>query len=89
MQTEFLRDRARAQLGQKADATHAVVVSAVSDAVIPFGALVVYDDSDAFLCKVPTTKAHLDRFCRKKEAIFPKYCCAVEVHDYEFQTAPL
>lgn len=61
MQVEFLRERARAQLGQKADAMPAAVVSAVSNAAIPFGALVVYDDSDAFLCKLPTTKTHVDK----------------------------
>jgi len=61
MQLEFLRDRARAQVGQKADATPAVVVSAVCTSAISFGALVVYDDSDAFLCKLPTAKAHVDK----------------------------
>ena len=50
MQTEFLRDRARAQLGQKADATAAMVVSATSSVVIPFGALVVYDDTNRVFC---------------------------------------
>lgn len=61
MQIEFLRDRALAQVGQKADATHAVVVSAVSNAATPFGALVVYDDADAFLCKLPTNKTHMEK----------------------------
>lgn len=61
MQIEFLRDRARAQLGQKVDATPALVVSATSNAVIPFEALVVFDDTDAFLCKVPTAKAHIEK----------------------------
>lgn len=58
---EFPRNRARAQVGQKVDATAATVISATSHAVIPFGALVVYDESDAFLCKVPTSKAHLEK----------------------------
>jgi hypothetical protein len=61
MQIEFLRDRARAQIGQKVDATQALVVSATSNSEISFGALVVYDDSDAFLCKLPTAKAHLEK----------------------------
>jgi hypothetical protein len=61
VQIEFLRDRERAQLGQKVDATASTVVSAISNAVIPFGALVVYEEFDAFLCKLPTTKAHLEK----------------------------
>lgn len=61
MQIEFLRERARAQIGQKADATAATVVSASSSTKIPFGSLVVYDDTDAFLCKLPTIKAHLEK----------------------------
>jgi hypothetical protein len=61
MQIEFLRDRARAQIGQKVDATQALVVSATSNSEISFGDLVVYDDSDAFLCKLPTAKAHLEK----------------------------
>ena len=58
---EFPRDRLRAQLGQKVDATASLIVSATSNAVIPFGALVVYDDADAFLCKLPTVKAHVEK----------------------------
>ncbi|TXG76760.1 hypothetical protein E6Q11_04120 [Candidatus Dojkabacteria bacterium] len=61
IQFEFPRDRMRAQVGQKVDATPSLVVSATSTTVIPFGALVVYDDTDAFLCKLPTTKAHVER----------------------------
>jgi hypothetical protein len=61
MQIEFLRDRAKAQVGQKADSMPAAVVSAVSNTTVPFGTLVVYDDSDAFMCKLPTNKAHIDK----------------------------
>jgi hypothetical protein len=55
-----LRDRARAQCGQKVDATATSVVSAVANSAIPFGALVMYDDTDAFFCKLPIAKAPLD-----------------------------
>jgi len=63
MQIEFLRDRARAQVGQQLDFIKGVAVSAssIGSADIAFGVLVVFDDSDAFLCKLPTTKAHLDK----------------------------
>ncbi len=63
MQIEFLRDRELALVGQKLDSTKGVIVSATSSGLadIAFGALVVFDDSDAFLCKLPTTKAHLDK----------------------------
>lgn len=61
MQIEFLRERAKAQIGQKADSMPAAVVSAVSNSTIPFGALVVFDDSDAFLCKLPTPKVAVDK----------------------------
>jgi hypothetical protein len=61
MQIEFPRDRLRAQLGQKVDATPSMVVSATSNATIPFGALVIYDDIDVFLCKLPVAKAPLDK----------------------------
>lgn len=61
MQIEFLRDRARAQIGQKVDATACTGVSAASNSEIPFGALVVYDEADAFLCKLPTTKAQIEK----------------------------
>lgn len=61
MQIEFPRDRARAVLGQKVDATPSMVVSATSNTKIPFGALVIYDDTDAFMCKLPANKAQLDK----------------------------
>jgi hypothetical protein len=61
IQIEFSRDRLRAQVGQKVDATPLMVVSATSNATIPFGALVVYDESDAFLCKLPANKTQLDK----------------------------
>ena len=53
MQIEFLHERSKAQVGQKFDATSATVVSSHSLAPISFGALVVYDEADAFLCKLP------------------------------------
>lgn len=61
IQIEFPRDRARAQLGQKLDATAALVVSSTSSSAIPFGALVVFDDTDVFMCKLPTLKAHIEK----------------------------
>ena len=61
MQIEFLRERAKAQIGQKADSMPAAVVSAVSNSTIPFGTLVVFDDSDAFLCKLPIPKVPVDK----------------------------
>lgn len=63
MQLGFPRDRERAVIGQKVDAIPAAVISTISNnpAPIPFGALVVFDDSDVFLCKLPTTKAHLEK----------------------------
>jgi len=63
MQIEFLTNKERAQIGQKVDATSAIVISATSnsDKNIPFGSLVVYDETDPFLCKMPSTKAHLDK----------------------------
>ena len=63
IQFEFPRDRERAVVGMKVDATPALMVSATSNGLtaIPFGALVVFDDSDAFLCKLPTTKAHIEK----------------------------
>jgi hypothetical protein len=61
MQIEFPRDRARAQVGQKVDATQALVVSATSNSELPFGVLVIHDDADAFLCKLPTAKAPIDK----------------------------
>jgi hypothetical protein len=61
MQIEFPRDRARAVLGQKVDATPSMVVSATSNTKIPFGVLVIYDDTDAFMCKLPANKTQLDK----------------------------
>lgn len=61
MQTVFPIDRIKTQVGQKVDATQAVVVSAVSNVQIPFGVLVLYDDSDTFLCKLPVPKTALDK----------------------------
>lgn len=61
MQFEFKRDRARAQLGQKVDATPSMVVSSSSNSTIPFGTLVLHDDIDAFMCKLPAPKAPLDK----------------------------
>jgi hypothetical protein len=63
MQIEFLMDRERALIGQKADATPAVVVSTTSHAAssIPFGVLVVFDDNDPLLCKIPTNKTQVDK----------------------------
>ena len=63
MQIEFLTNKERAQIGQKVDATSAIVISATSnsDKHIPFGSLVVYDETDPFLCKLPSTKAHLEK----------------------------
>ena len=61
MQLEFQKDRARAQLGQKLDATAALAVSSTSSSAIPFGALVVFDDTDVFMCKLPMLKAHLEK----------------------------
>src|SRR5271170_1278859 len=61
IQLGFPRDRTRAQFGQKVDATPATVVSAHANTKIPFGMLVMYDDSDAFMCKLPVSKAPLDK----------------------------
>src|SRR5580704_5027759 len=61
IQLGFPKDRTRAQLGQKVDATPATVVSAHSLIKIPFGVLVMYDDSDAFMCKLPLPKVPLER----------------------------
>ena len=60
IQLGFPKDRSRAQLGQKVDATSATVVSAHSLSKIPFGALVIYDDSDAFMCRLPIAKTPLE-----------------------------
>ncbi len=61
IQIESPRDRLRAQVGQKVDAMPSTVVSAQSNSEIPFGALVVYDDSDAFLCKLPVAKTPIEK----------------------------
>lgn len=63
MQIEFSTKKERAQIGQKVDSTQAIIISATSntDKSIPFGSLVVYEEADSSLCKVPTTKAHLDK----------------------------
>lgn len=63
MQTDFYLDRERAQIGQKVDSMPAAVVSVTSNgsAPIPFGALVVFDDNDPFLCKLPAPKVPLDK----------------------------
>ena len=63
MQTEFYLDRERAQVGQKVDSMPVAVVSVTSNgqAPIPFGALVVFDDNDPFLCKLPAPKAPLEK----------------------------
>lgn len=53
MQLDFPQDRLRAQIGQKLDATSAIMVSSHSLQTIPFGTLVVYDDDDPLLCKLP------------------------------------
>ena len=61
IQLEFPESRARAQVGQKVDATATTVVSSTSNSEVHFGALVVYDEADAFMCKLPTTKAHVEK----------------------------
>src|SRR5579871_5283208 len=61
IQLGFPRDRDRAQLGQKVDATAATVVSAHALIKIPFGILVMYDNSDAFMCSLPVPKVPLDK----------------------------
>ena len=61
MQFEFPLNRERAQVGQKVDATPAVVVSAHAPIKIPFGVLVLYDEADAFSCKLCVPKTPLDK----------------------------
>jgi len=63
MQTDFYLDRERSQIGQKVDSMPAAVVSVTSTgpAPIPFGALVVFDDTDPFLCKLPVPDSPLDK----------------------------
>ncbi|MGH7249757.1 MAG: structural cement protein Gp24, partial [Minisyncoccia bacterium] len=62
IQFDFVLDRERALVGQKVDATPAVVVSTTnSQTDIPFGCLVVFDDGDPFACKLPAPKEHLEK----------------------------
>lgn len=61
MQVEFLTNREIALVGQKVDSSPTTVVSAVSSNEIPFGALVVFDETDPFLCKLPTAKTQLEK----------------------------
>lgn len=61
MEVGFPTQKKIALVGQKVDATPCTVISsiAVGEMPVPFGALLVYDDSG--LCKIPTAKAHLDK----------------------------
>ncbi len=61
IQTEFRLERERALVGQKADSMPAALVSVTSNASIPFGALVIFDDSDPFLCKLPAPNMPLNK----------------------------
>lgn len=61
VQIEFLRDRGIAQIGQKADSVASTVVSSSCPETVGFGSLLVYDDSDRFLCQLPKTKAQLEK----------------------------
>ena len=61
IQIEFPRDRVRAHIGQKVDASSTTVVSAASNGLVPFGTLVMYDEADPFLCKLPAPKTPLDK----------------------------
>lgn len=63
MQIEFpsASDKIRAVVGQKVDSTPATLVSATAKEIIPFGALVVWDESDPFLCKRPTENTHISK----------------------------
>lgn len=61
MQVEFLLNREKALVGQKVDSTPTTVVSMASNGEIPFGALVVFDENDSFLCKLPTAKTQLEK----------------------------
>lgn len=61
MEVGFSTQKKIAQLGQKVDATPCTVVSAIAigELSLPFGSLLVYDESG--LCKAPTSKTHLDK----------------------------
>lgn len=63
MEVGFPIKRKIALVGQKVDATACTVVSstATGEVSVPFGSLLVYDDADANLCKLPTAKTHLDK----------------------------
>jgi hypothetical protein len=61
MQVEFLLNREKALVGQKVDSTPTTIVSMASNGEIPFGALVVFDETDSFLSKLPTAKAQLEK----------------------------
>jgi hypothetical protein len=61
LQLGFPKDRLRAQVGQKVDATASTIVSAHSRDTIAFGVLVVYDEADGLLCKLPVAKAPIDK----------------------------
>jgi hypothetical protein len=61
MQFEFRLDRERALVGQKTDSMPAATVSVSSNTLIPFGALVVFDDNDPFICKLPTLNTPLNK----------------------------
>ena len=63
MQLGFPTEKKIAQVGQKVDATPCTVVSSTAsgEVSVPFGSLLVYDDADGNLCKIPTAKTHLDK----------------------------
>lgn len=61
MQLDFPRERLRAQIGQKLDATPSSVVSSHANSQISYGVLVVYDEADALLCKAPTNASELKK----------------------------
>ena len=63
MDIGFPTQKKIAFVGQKVDSTLCTIVSvtSTSDASIPFGSLLTYDDSNNGLCKVPTAKIHLDK----------------------------
>lgn len=60
MEYEFKRERERAQVGQKSDSSPSMIASSIANVDIPFGSLVVFDDTDAFLCKLPS-KGPIDK----------------------------
>jgi hypothetical protein len=63
MEVGFSTHKKVALVGQKVDATPCTLISATSigDVAIPFGSLLVYDESANGLCKIPTAKVHLDK----------------------------